>query len=101
LEVVGDFRRLDLRAFVNRGFQDDVAGDGKGGWTDEGFDRDLHLFPQNISGLDLANLPMPAPSHWAAAAQRPLELTAAGHGQREDCFALCPRSPRLVQPAFS
>lgn len=27
---------VDLRPFANRGFKDEVAGDGKGGWTDQG-----------------------------------------------------------------
>lgn len=27
---------LDLRPFANRGFRDGVAGDGRGGWTDQG-----------------------------------------------------------------
>jgi hypothetical protein len=32
---------VDLRAFANRGFHDEVAGDGKGGWTDQG-ENSLH-----------------------------------------------------------
>jgi hypothetical protein len=68
LEDIGDYRMLDISAVANRGFQDDVAGTGSGGWTDEGFFRDLHFFPQNISGFDWANLPMPAPdpSSWSS-----------------------------------
>ncbi len=34
------FMTLDLRAVVNMGWQDEVAGDGKGGWTDQG-DNDM------------------------------------------------------------
>lgn len=38
------FTPVDLSAACNRGFQDDVKGDEKGGWTDEG-DADLRRFP--------------------------------------------------------
>lgn len=34
---------LDLRRVVNAGFADDVAGDGKGGWTDQGPENDLRM----------------------------------------------------------
>jgi beta-galactosidase len=36
-----DFETIDLRAVCNRGFRDESAGDGKGGWTDQGPDNDL------------------------------------------------------------
>ena len=36
----GAFQTLDLKPIVNMGWRDDVAGDGKGGWTDQG-DNDL------------------------------------------------------------
>ncbi len=32
---------LDLRSHMNMGFRDEVANDGKGGWTDQGSDNDL------------------------------------------------------------
>lgn len=67
-------KTLDLRTYANRGFQDDIAGDGAGGWFDQGFHTDLHFFPQNISGFDLVNLPMPAP----AVHEWPNQLTIAG-----------------------
>lgn len=45
---------IDLSAFCNRGFQDDLADDGKGGWTDQGPAADLREFPagnQNFGGV--------------------------------------------------
>lgn len=36
---------LDLREHCNRGFADSVAGDGKGGWTDQGRDNSLGGVP--------------------------------------------------------
>ncbi len=35
------FVPIDLRAVFNRGFRDEVAGDGEGGWTDQGPQNDL------------------------------------------------------------
>jgi len=39
-----NFRPIDLRAACNTGFRDDVAGDGRGGWTDQG-PNDLRAIP--------------------------------------------------------
>jgi len=38
-------KTIDLRSVVNRAFADEVAGDGKGGWTDQGPINDLSPFP--------------------------------------------------------
>jgi hypothetical protein len=46
---------LDLRPAVNMGFKDEVAGDGVGGWTDQGPENDLRMLPtgaQRFSGTD-------------------------------------------------
>lgn len=48
-------RTIDLRAHVNRAFVDTVAGDGKGGWTDQG-DNSLHGTQWGIQ--DCAGVPM-------------------------------------------
>jgi hypothetical protein len=43
-ELPFDDAPLDLSAAANMGFQDDVAGDGKGGWSDQGSTRDFGTF---------------------------------------------------------
>ena len=37
-----DVAPVDLRPYANRGFADEKAGDGKGGWSDQGPEEDLH-----------------------------------------------------------
>lgn len=37
--------KVNLRSGVNMGFADEVDGDGKGGWTDQGAKNDLRSFP--------------------------------------------------------
>lgn len=39
---------VDLRAHTNRHFVDSVAGDGQGGWTDQGRDRGLNDIPYGV-----------------------------------------------------
>jgi hypothetical protein len=39
------YKPIDLAALANRGLADEVAGDGTGGWSDEGPDCDLRSFP--------------------------------------------------------
>lgn len=51
------YKPVDLSAFCNRGFKDDVGDDGKGGWADQGPRADLHEFPtgnQNFGGVPFA-----------------------------------------------
>ena len=48
------YKPVDLSAFLNRGFKDDVGDDGKGGWPDQGPKADMHDFPtgdQNFGGV--------------------------------------------------
>ena len=40
-----DYKIMDLTAFANRALVDDVADDGKGGWSDQGPNADLRTFP--------------------------------------------------------
>jgi len=55
-----EFSAIDLTRQANRGFRDEVAGDGKGGWTDEGI-FDMRHFPVNRTGFDPQGNPMPKP----------------------------------------
>ncbi len=44
-QLKAKLKSLDLRSVTNRGFADDVAGDAKGGWSDQGPQNDLYSFP--------------------------------------------------------
>jgi len=49
----GNFRSLDISTACNTGFTDEVAGDGKGGWTDQG-KNDIRSLPTgdvNLRGI--------------------------------------------------
>ena len=49
-----DFRFVDLKSAVNRGFRDETAGDGRGGWFDQGPANDMSGFKsgvRNFSGV--------------------------------------------------
>jgi lysophospholipase L1-like esterase len=49
-----EVKTVDLRSLVNRGFADEVACDGKGGWTDQGPKADFRTIPvgkQTLAGV--------------------------------------------------
>jgi len=49
-----DVKTIDLRKVVNRAFADETAGDGKGGWSDQGSKQDLSALPvgkQTFTGI--------------------------------------------------
>lgn len=54
-ETNQQFTMLDLREFANRDFTDDVAGDGTGGWSDQG-DNDMRMFPYR-GNVKFENIP--------------------------------------------
>ncbi len=41
----GDYLYIDLRDATNMGFADEVSGDGRGGWTDQGPSNDMKALP--------------------------------------------------------
>lgn len=49
----GNYRPVDISAACNTGFRDDVAGDGRGGWTDQGAQdlRDVPTGRQTFRGV--------------------------------------------------
>ena len=53
------FTGLDLAAQANRDYVDEVAGDGRGGWTDQG-DNDMRYFLINHTGK-VGGMPVPTP----------------------------------------
>jgi hypothetical protein len=67
-DLVEGFTGLDLAAVANRDLRDEVAGDGQGGWTDQG-DNDLRALRPGwcaVSGVPFALLD-PAANHGRAA----------------------------------
>jgi hypothetical protein len=56
------YQPIDLKTWANRGLADEVAGDGEGGWSDEGPDCDLRSFPtgqQTFGGVPFSLGPPP------------------------------------------
>ncbi|MCD5397789.1 hypothetical protein LR003_02505 [candidate division NPL-UPA2 bacterium] len=44
-QIAPEITTIDLSPYVNMGFKDEIAGDGKGGWTDQGPFNDLRMMP--------------------------------------------------------
>ena len=80
---------LDLRAAMNVGFADDVPGDGKGGWSDQGPGNDLRCLPTGALTCDNVVFSIVDP---------------AGNGGRS-CLTLggahSPRLPRRAEATFA
>lgn len=47
----GSVKQLDIKKICNMGFMDGAARDGKGGWTDEGSNNDLHTMKTGLRTL--------------------------------------------------
>ncbi|MGN0872963.1 MAG: hypothetical protein ACI4UV_17405 [Victivallales bacterium] len=50
-EETNQFYPISLVSFANMGFADEVAGDGKGGWTDQGPKNDLRSFSPGVKSF--------------------------------------------------
>ena len=48
LPLRNEFHPLSLQKAANMGYADDQAGNGRGGWTDQGSGKDLRTFPAGI-----------------------------------------------------
>lgn len=58
---------IDLTAAANMAFADEVAGDGQGGWSDQGPENDARVFVPLLNALSYKGLPfMPAPGEGKA-----------------------------------
>jgi beta-galactosidase len=75
------FTGLDLSAHANRGYVDEVAGDGLGGWTDQG-DNDMRFFLINhtglVGGMAVAEAPFPTTVSLQGVSYRLLDPKANG-----------------------
>ena len=93
----GSFQPISLAQVVNRGFQDDDPGNGKGGWSDQG-ESDLRFFPVNLSGVDLAGLPTPIPKEFPTRmilANAEFEILDPRQHHGKSCLMLTPNYGRL------
>jgi beta-galactosidase len=87
-----EYFHVDLKSFANMGYYDQVANDGKGGWTDQG-QNDMRFFLTNHTGrgggtedgMPIATEPFPAK---ARLAKRPFALVAPDKNNGKAVIAL-------------
>ncbi|MCD6351632.1 MAG: beta-galactosidase, partial [Armatimonadetes bacterium] len=83
-EFPGNYRPVDLRAVANAGFADEQAGDGRGGWTDQGPNdaREIPLGRQVFRGV-------------------PFEIIGPAHNDGRACVVLrgraWPKKPAAIE----
>ena len=97
---------VDLRPYVNMGYYDPLAGDGKGGWTDQGT-NDMRFFLINHTGRagGIEGAPEVATEPWPEMARlggRPFWLVDPTKGEHKGVITLrggdhCPTLPGAVK----
>jgi beta-galactosidase len=60
---IKEYSPIDLKLYCNMGFRDEIAGDGKGGWSDQG-ENDMRFFPIDLKRDEwipgMPRIPFPA-----------------------------------------
>ncbi|MDZ4198603.1 MAG: hypothetical protein U1E27_04865, partial [Kiritimatiellia bacterium] len=97
-----DYDHVDLAPFAHRGFYDPVAGDGEGGWTDQG-QNDMRFFLINHTGRgggldDAAEVTVEKFPERVLLGKRPWRLTdpSANHGKSVLVFRSTLHATNLV-----
>ncbi len=86
------YSNVDLSAYVNMGYYDKTAGDGKGGWTDQG-ENDMRFFLINHTGREggKEGAPEIAVETWPSEVRfngRPFRLTDPTKGEQKGVLVL-------------